>query len=266
MRYEAVARRALRNIIDIYEEDNPVYLIDRLSELINYFKTQYPGKKDVPYVQKLKGMMREWEVEVLWGRYGFEVSDVSHLRLGFYQGDIFTENPQIERDVLPALQLLEKIKPNVVTVALDPESSGPDTHYKVMQVISEALKMYEEKTGNSDIRVWGYRNVWSKYHPAEANLYVPIMEKAFMYSFGSQKEASFPSWQHDGPFHELAQKIQVDHYHTIRTCLGRDYFLKNEHPRLRAAKGILLLKDLSLNEFYQYSTDLKKLTEFVSGE
>lgn len=265
---EAVSRRIIRNLIDVYEEDNPKNLQDRLNELINYFRTQYPGKKDISHVQKLKGMQREWEVEILWGPYGFGVTDVTHLRLGFYQGDIFTENPKINRDVLPVLALLEKIKPTIVGVALDPESSGPDTHYKVMQVIAEALKMYQEKYNVDNIKVWGYRNVWSKYHPAEANLYVPIslnsfaiLEKAFMNSFGSQKNASFPSWEHDGPFHELAQKIQVDHYNTIRTCLGKDYFLNNGNPRLRAAKGILLLKELTLNEFYKYSIDLKKVTE-----
>ncbi|MGD8780248.1 MAG: glucosamine-6-phosphate deaminase [Ignavibacteria bacterium] len=267
---EALSRRIIRNMIEIYEEDNPKNLNDRLDELINYFSTQYPGKKDIPHVQKLKGMQREWEVEILWGPYGFGVTDVTHLRLGFYQGDIFTETPKITRDVLPVLSLFEKIKPTVIGVALDPESSGPDTHYKVMQVIAEALRMYQEKYNVNDIKVWGYRNVWSRFHPCEANLYVPIslnsfaiMEKSFMNSFGSQKNASFPSWEHDGPFHELAQKIQVHHYNTIRTCLGNDYFLNNVHPRLKAAKGLLMLKELTLNEFYKYSIDLKKVTENV---
>jgi len=59
IRKEAVSRRLLRNMIEIYEEDNISYLEDRVDELINYFKTQYPGKKDIPHVQKLKGMMRE---------------------------------------------------------------------------------------------------------------------------------------------------------------------------------------------------------------
>ncbi|HQJ47228.1 MAG TPA: glucosamine-6-phosphate deaminase, partial [Ignavibacteriaceae bacterium] len=58
IRKEAVSRRLLRNMIEIYEEDNITYLEDRVDELINYFKTQYPGKKDIPHVQKLKGMMR----------------------------------------------------------------------------------------------------------------------------------------------------------------------------------------------------------------
>jgi glucosamine-6-phosphate deaminase len=265
---EALARRLLRNIMEVYEEESLVYIKDRVSELINYFKTQYPGKKDIAYVQKLKGMQREFESEVFWGYYGFSVEDVSHLRLGFYQGDIFTEVPQIDRDVIPIFELMKKLKPTIVTLAFDPEGSGPDTHYKVMQAISEALQLYEKHSGNSNIKVWGYRNVWYRFHPAEANIYVPvslnsfaILENTFMKSFSSQRGASFPSWEYDGPFNRLVQKIQVEQYNVLRECLGKEFFLKHPHPRIRAAKGILFLRELTLNEFYKHTRELKKVTE-----
>lgn len=268
MQKEALSRRLLRNMVEIYEEDNPVYLSDRVNELINYFKTQYPGKKDILYVQKLKGMQREFECEILWGYFGFSVQDVSHLRLGFYQGDLFTEQPEIDRDVYPILDLLKEKQPSIVTVAFDPEGSGPDTHYKVMQAVSEALKLYEKETGKSDIKVWGYRNVWYRFHPAEANIYLPvslnsfsILENTFMKSFGSQKGASFPSWEYDGPFNRLAQKIQVEQYNILRACLGKDFFLQHDHPRMKAAKGILFLRELSLSEFYTHTRELRKITE-----
>lgn len=265
---EALARRLLRNIMEVYEEESLTYLKDRVIELINYFRTQYPGKKDVAYVQKLKGMQREFESEIFWGYYGFSVEEVSHLRLGFYQGDIFTEVPEMHRDVIPVFELMKKIKPTVVTVAFDPEGSGPDTHYKVMQAVSEALQLYEKHSGNSNIKVWGYRNVWYRFHPAEANIYVPvslnsfaILENTFMKSFSSQKGASFPSWEYDGPFNRLVQKIQVEQYNVIRECLGKNYFLNHPHPRIRAAKGVLFLRELTLNEFYKHTRELKKVTE-----
>jgi glucosamine-6-phosphate deaminase len=268
MKNEAVARRLLRNMIEIYEEDNLTYLEDRVDELINYFKTQYPGKKDIPHVQKLKGMMREWEEEVIWGFFGFNTSNVLHMRLGFYQGDIFTENPEMERDVIPIFKLMMNIKPTIVSVALDPEGSGPDTHYKVLQATSEALRMYEKETGSSNIKVWGYRNIWYRFHPAEANIYIPvslnsmaIVEDTFMNSYGSQKSASFPSWEYDGPFCRLAQQIQVDQYEKVRLCIGRDLFSNCGIPRLRAAHGLIFLKELSLKEFYAHSKELRKATE-----
>jgi glucosamine-6-phosphate deaminase len=267
-RKEAQARRTLRNLLEIYGNNEVVYLKEKINDLIVYFETLYPGKKDIPEVQKLKGMLREWEEEILWAHLGFSSDGVSHLRLGFYQGEIFTENPEIGRDVLPVLNLFRKFKPTIITVALDPEGSGPDTHYKVLQVISEALRLYGKETDISKLRIWGYRNVWYRFHPADANIYVPVslnsfalIESMFMNSYGSQKNASFPSWELDGPFSALAQEILADQYHTVRLCLGRDFFIRNEIPRVRAAHGMVYLKELTLDEFYTKSIELKKLTE-----
>jgi len=272
-RTEAVSRRLLRNIIEIYEEDSEKYLLDRINELINYFKTQYPGKKDISYVQRLKGMVREWEEELTWAYYGFSTKDISHLRLGFYQGNIFTENPELNRDIIPIYKLLKKIKPTIITLAFDPEGSGPDTHYKVLQAICEAIKLYEKEEDVSNLKIWGYRNVWYRFHPAEANIYVPvslnsmaILENVFMNCYGSQKDASFPSWEYDGPFCRLVQHIQVEQYQKIRTYLGKEFFLNHPVPRVRAAHGMLFLKEMSVKEFYQYSTELRKLIEFIRIE
>ena len=265
---EAESRRLLRNLISIFEEDSLEHLKDRVSEMINYFKTQYPGKKDIQYIQDLKGMIREWEADLVWAYLGFNCSNVKHLRLGFYKGDIFTEEPDINRDVPPLLEMIEKIRPNVVKVALDPEGSGPDTHYKVMQAISEALRIYQKKTKRKDIEVWGYRNVWFRFHPSEATTFVPVslnsyasLECAFMDCFGSQRAASFPSYEMDGPFSRLAQQIMVEQYHNIKTCLGREYLFNHDHPRLRAARGFNFLKKMSLDEFFEHSMELKKSTE-----
>jgi glucosamine-6-phosphate deaminase len=82
-----------------------------------------------------------------------------------------------------------------------------------------------------------------------------------MNCFGSQAAASFPSYDYDGPFSELAQNIQVEQYQMIKTCLGGDFFLKNSHPRLRAARGMIFLKEMNLPEFYEKVRELKKLTE-----
>ncbi len=267
-RREAVARRLLRNMIDTFEEDQIVNLQNRVDELINYFKTQYPGKKDIPTVQKLKGMTREWEADLLWAYFGFPSRDVTHMRLGFYQGNIFTEEPQVERDVLPIYEMIKKLKPTIITIALDPEGSGPDTHYKVLQAVTEALRLYEKEADVSNIRIWGYRNVWFRFHPAEANVYVPmslnsmaIMENAFMNCFGSQRSASFPSFEFDGPFNRLAQKIQVDQYQKIRSCIGKPFFLENPDLWIRAAHGMVFLKELTVKEFYEHSLELRKSQE-----
>jgi glucosamine-6-phosphate deaminase len=265
---EAEARRLLRNMVDVYRTNDLNLVRIRARELNEYARTQYPGAKDPPQVQTLKGTLREWEVELLWAYFGIEASSVHALRLGFYQGDMFSEEPEVRRDVFPIFELMKKVKPNVVSVAFDPEGSGPDTHYKALQAIAEALRMYEKESGDSSIRVWGYRNVWYRFRPSEANIMVPVslntlslLQTAFSNCFGSQRSASFPSYEHDGPFSELAQKIQVEQYGMVKTCLGKDYFLKHSHPRMRAARGMIFLKEMNLPEFYEKVRALKKVME-----
>ena len=98
-------------------------------------------RKTLKRYKALKGMIREYEEELVWANFGVRVADIHHLRLGFYKGDVFTENPEINRDVLPVLEQLKAIKPTVISVAFDPEGSGPDTHYKVLQTIAEAVRI-----------------------------------------------------------------------------------------------------------------------------
>ncbi len=267
---EAESRRLLRNIIELFEDESIDNLKNRIAEMMNYFKTQYAGKKDLPYIQNLKGMTREWEADVLWGYFGFSSESVIHSRLGFYKGDIFTEEPEVQRDVYPILELLKKINPTVVTVAFDPEGSGPDTHYKVLQAISTALRLYREETGIDSIKIWGYRNVWFRYHPSEANLFIPvtlntmaILNDAFLNAFRSQANASFPSYEYDGPFSGLAQRIQVEQYEQLATLLGKEFFYQNRDSRIRSTRGLVYLKEMNLDEFINASRELKKTIEDI---
>ena len=265
---EGESRRLLRNLIEVYEEDDLKGIKNRITELLHYFETEYPGKKDLPHIQQLKSMCREWEAECLWGYFGWNCDYVKHLRLGFYTGDIFTLEPTIERDVLPIIKLLKDVHPDIVTVAFDPEASGPDTHYKVLQAVTEALKQYEKIAKRPDLKIWGYRNVWYRFHPAEASIYVPVslnmfavMQTSFLNSFISQKDASFPSYEHDGPFSELAQKIQVNQYEKIKICLGREWFYEHPSPLIRATRGLVFLKEMDLQEFYDSSRELMRAVE-----
>ena len=264
---EGHARRLLRDLRETYDESSLDKLKERIVEIENYCDTEYPGKKDPEIIQRLKGMRREWEVECLWGYFGWNCSNVKHLRLGFYKGDVFTEEPTAERDIPPILSLLEETAPDVISVALDPEASGPDTHYKALQAVTEAVKTYERQSGRSDMKIWGYRNVWYRFMPSEANIFVPvslnmfsIMQSAFMNTILSQREASFPSYEHDGPFCDLAQRIQVEQYQKIKTCLGRGWFYEHHSALIRATRGLVFMKEMTLPEFYEHSRDLKKAT------
>ncbi len=265
---QGAARRLLRNLFAVCEETDLRSIQHRMQEIVHYFKTVYPGKKDPEHIQRLKGMCREWEAECLWGYFGWQSYNIRHLRLGFYTGDIFTPTPTIERDVVPVLELMDEVRPDVISVALDPEASGPDTHYKVLQAVNEATRRYAENTGRQDLLIWGYRNVWFRFHPSEANVHIPvslnmfsIMESAFLNAFVSQRDASFPSHEHDGPFCQLAQRIQVQQYQVMKTCLGREWFAEHPGALIRGTRGLVFLREMGLDEFDQTAGRLRESAE-----
>jgi len=265
---EGRSRRLCRDLVEIYSISDISQVEPIVETLLKTIASHYPGQKDGGEIQKLKGMCREWESECLWGYYGWQCDAVHHLRLGFYTGDIFTQEPTYERDVQPVLKMLESVNPDIITVAFDPEASGPDTHYKVLQAIAEALKIYQNNTGKKDIQVWGYRNVWYRFQPWETNMYVPVslnmfavMQQAFESCFESQSKASFPSYEFDGQFSVLAQKIQVQQYQKLKSCLGRAWFNNHTSPLLRATRGFIYLKVMDVDELYSNCRRLKKQME-----
>ncbi len=264
----AQAQRFYRCIKKQFNLPDQEAVQQKLQWLVDYFDRSYPGKKDIPDVQILKGMMREWEAETLWGVFGIRKSHVNHLRLGFYQGKLFTEEPTENRDIPPIVNLLNRVKPDILSVALDPEASGPDTHYKVLQAIAAALRYMKRENAPLPKKIWGYRNVWYRFHPAEASLIIPVgrdelavMHELFMETFVTQRDAAFPSYEHNGPFSELAQKIQVDQYQKLRTCLGEEWFRTHTNPRIRAACAMVFLHEMSVEHFLNQARNIRQRTE-----
>ncbi len=267
-RKRGLSHRLVRALTDIYGVKSTKGLKDRILEIIHILKNSYDGEKNPPEIKKLKGMLREFEEELVWAHFGVKVEHVHHLRLGFYTGDIFTEQPERLRDVIPILEQLRKIKPTVISLALDPEGSGPDTHYKVMQAIAEAIRLWRKEEDLSNLRVIGYRNVWYRFHPAEADVIVPvslnslaILDETFTDCYLSQVEASFPSYMLDGKFSTLSQKIWIDQMKHIQLLLGKDYFYENPSPRVRAAHGLLFFREMNVDAFLQQARELEKSME-----
>ncbi|MFW5706743.1 MAG: glucosamine-6-phosphate isomerase, partial [Bacteroidota bacterium] len=263
-----VCHRMVRALVETYTVKNIDHLRDTLNEVIVILKNSYDGEKNPPKIQQLKGMIREFEEELVWAHFGVQVKNVEHLRLGFYKGDIFTEQPKLGRDVEPVLQLLKEVRPTVLSLTFDPEGSGPDTHYKVLQATAEALRMWKQEEDLSHLRIWGYRNVWYRFNPAEANIIFPVslnamaeMNDSFTNCYVTQVEASFPSYELNGKFSSLAQKIWVEQLKDVQLLLGKNYFYLNEDPRIRASHGLLYVKEMTVDEFLSHARELKESME-----
>ncbi|MBP1677854.1 MAG: 6-phosphogluconolactonase/glucosamine-6-phosphate isomerase/deaminase [Bacteroidetes bacterium] len=267
-RRRGFCHRLVRAFTAVYGVSTEADLRQKIGETLRILQNSYDGEKNPPEIQKLKGMIREFEEELVWAHFGVQVKNVHHLRLGFYTGDIFTEQPDKQRDVQPILQMLRELKPTVISLALDPEGSGPDTHYKVMQAIAEAVKLWSNETDTSNLRIWGYRNVWFRFQSSEAEVIIPVsmnalalLDKSFTDCYLSQVDAPFPSYQYDGKFSYLTQKIWVDQLKEIQLLLGKDYFYQNEHPLIRATHGLIYMKEMNVQEFLSHARELEKSME-----
>ena len=265
-----ISCRLARHLVRWLKVKNINELLPKLNETIHYLSTVDPGKKEIEIAQQIKGWTREFEAELVWAHFGIGLDHVSHLRLQFYTGDIFVEYPDPERDVKPILDLLEKVRPNIVSLALDPEGSGPDTHFKTLIAISNALEKYVEKYQDSDIKIWGYRNILSKFHISDVSMIVPVsfnsfavLDNMFNNCFMSQKSASFPSYEYEGPFSDLAQRIWVEQHRQLITLLGREFFYDSQLPLLKRSYGAIYIKEMTYKEF---CTEIEFIKDMIDNK
>jgi len=263
-----LCHRLVRAMVNIYKLKSEEELAEQIRKNIGLLQSSYSGEKNPPDIQRLKGMLREYEEELVWAHYGVPVRNIEHLRLGFYTGDIFTQQPDRHRDVEPILECLRRINPDIVSLAFDPEGSGPDTHYKVLQAIAEALRQWSQEKDLSKLRVMGYRNVWFRFRPSDANVYVPVslnsmavLNQSFRDCYVSQVNASFPSPAYDGPFSDLSQQVWVEQFKQVQLILGKDFFYENDSPKVRGTHGMVYYKEMPLEEFLQHARELEKSVE-----
>ncbi len=265
-----ISHRVVRGLVEIWGLKNKIQMIEVINNVIRALRSSYTGSKSPEQIQKLKGMVREFEEELVWAHFGVPIRNIHHLRLGFYKGDIFTEQPEHDRDVEPVLDQLRTINPDIISLALDPEGSGPDTHYKVLQAIAAAVKDWGKEKDISSLRVMGYRNVWYRFHPSEVNTIVPVslnsmavLESSFEQCYGSQVHASFPSYEYDGKFSDLTRRIWVEQLKQVQLITGKAFFYDSDQPMLRATHGLVYAKDMSADEFIAMAEDLEELMEGV---
>jgi glucosamine-6-phosphate deaminase len=261
-----ISKRLTRLFLNHLEINDLDKVATYVGDLIKQLKGIEPGRTEPPIFHLIKGWLREYEAELVWAYFGIDMDHVSHLRLPFYSANIFPEYPDFDLDVLPILQLLEKIRPTIITLALDPEGSGPDTHYKTLIALSEAIDKYAASRPEMNLRIWGYRNVWSRYRLDEVNKVIPtslnsfaVLHNMFNSCFLSQKSASFPSFELDGTFSELAQKIWVEQHNHLVELMGQEFFYDSPNPMLRRSYGAIYLKDMSYKEFSDYLMPVRSL-------
>jgi glucosamine-6-phosphate deaminase len=256
---------ALKHLVSIYK----IKTLDELKHTIRWLKDEYfpnkqPGDLDISEIKLFKGMIRESEADLLWSLRHMPLNNIHHLRAEFYSGREFMKTPRYETDVVNFITLYNKFKPDIITVADDSESALTPTNYKVLQIIAQGLRS-KQAAVNDNLQIWGYRNIWSRYKVAEANIYVPVSERMMVSQkrvydacFNTQKQSSFPSPFHNGDSVSLTTKIQRDQYQELKVLLGSEYFSNNQVSELRNAVGFVFLNKMSLNEMLRRAEDLQQ--------
>jgi glucosamine-6-phosphate deaminase len=265
----AKAIRMTRDILQIYdarEKQDLVYatckkqnylVLDNIIKYIDQVKLEIrsasltDGSSD--RIKKLKGKIRDWEEGIAWGHLGVGESDISHMKLSFYSSK--DEFFNFDQDIKKVVELLEKIDPDVVTVASEGEI-GHKTHIKVFKIVSQAIKLYLQKNPTKKLTIWEYRNVWCQFEPTQANLFFPVtlsdfysLRNVFHNSYKSQIKALFPMPNFNGPFCDAMQQIMHKQYLEIKNIIGDSYFDKHENNRIKAAHGFCFIKSSQAEQF-----------------
>jgi glucosamine-6-phosphate deaminase len=262
-----VCHRLVRGLVAMLKLKNRKELTDYINQSIRVLESSYDGAVNPPDIQKMKGMIREFEEELVWAHFGISVKNVHHMRLGFYT-DARGGGPNKERDVMPILEDFRRYRPTVISLAMDPEGSGPDTHYKVLQAIAAAVAEWNKEEDLSKLLIIGYRNVWFRYNPSDVEVIVPVsmnslavLNKSFTDCYLSQVNASFPSYQWDGKFSELTQKVWMEQHKQIQFLLGKNFYYENDSPLLRATHGLIYLREMNVRQFLKEASLLGKSVE-----
>ncbi len=212
-------------------------------------------------IQKLKGKLRESEVDRMWHIHGISQENVFHLRSKFYfPGSSLKDEAD---DVENFLELINKIKPDVITVAADPKDVGPDTHYKALQLVARALQA--KKGNNFEPKVWGYRNVWHSFKLEEVDVVIPVsceeldmQDRIFKKCFMTQRDAPFPLPLYEGPFSEFSCKVQREQFSIVERLLGDNFLKSRLSEKLRKPEGAVFLRPMSLEEFLEFTETLEE--------
>ena len=250
-----------------------IYKIQDLPALINkirwvkddYFENKLAGETDSEDIRKLKAKIRMSEADRLWAIKNYKNNKVLHINAKFYNGKPITRIPELEQDVISISNILEQQEPDIITLADDPQGSGPGIHHLVLQVAARAVKQYPRR---AYLRVWGYRNAWFNYHIDEASILIPVTKevsneqnKLFNKSFTTQVDAPFPYPFYHGSFSNLAREHQMQSLAKMKILLGEDYFSSHPNNLIREAIGLTLIREMEVYDFLSKADSLQKYNE-----
>jgi glucosamine-6-phosphate deaminase len=164
----------------------------------------------------------------------------------------------MESDINRVLNHLATVKPDIITVALDPCGIGPKNHFITLQLIVAAL----QRSQHTNVQILGYRNIWSNFELQDASIIIPVtqaeidqMKSIFSNCFATQKTTMFFGTDIDGNFADQAEQIQKNQLQQVQEVLG-DNFEHNQKLIMQESVGAIFMKKLTIDELINIVNEL----------
>ena len=90
---------------------------------------------------------------------------------------------------------------------------------------------------------------------------IDVFKNVFDTSYLSQRNAEFPSYEHNGSFSELAERIWMSQYDDVCHQLGEGFFQRSGNPALKQACGMIYIKDMTYEKFNEYMISVRQLLD-----
>ena len=140
---------------------------------------------------------------------------------------------------------------------MDPEGSGPDTHFKVLVAVSRALEEYvrihgEDVAKDARVRIPQHLVALSHRGSRAHRAHLPeLLRRAGQHVqllLHQPAHGVLPIPELNGTFSELAQKIWVEQHNDLAKLLG-GLLVRESASHVRRAYGAIYLKDMTYPEF-----------------
>ena len=134
-----------------------------------------PGDVDAPEIQKLKGLIRKGEAKAGCRYVGIDDKNTHFLEMPFYETGKVKKKPLGDEDIQITVDLLNKLKPNLIFAAGD-LSDPHGTHRVCLNAVFKALSIIKESKESwiNECRVWLYRGAWQEWEVEDIDMAIPL--------------------------------------------------------------------------------------------
>jgi glucosamine-6-phosphate deaminase len=181
---------------------------DTISELMETLHKKRIGEKDCRVVQDVKRIIRESEAIAAIETLGIGREHTHFLNLPFYQTGEVKKDPIGEEDIRMVVELIRKLKPEIIFVAGD-MSDPHGTHRMCKETVDGALQRLKPEQRP---KVWLYRGAWQEWDLHVVDVFVPLTKAEAkrktmsIFKHESQKDrAVFPGPYDDREFWQRAE-------------------------------------------------------------